>query len=90
MTNKIKQYARLNSKDYTLTEYFLSFDDFGKPFIKYSREVITFGECKKFVNPLVHFIDLSYKYIHDVNNELCEVLENKSYDYMVSEFEKLF
>jgi hypothetical protein len=87
---KIKQYAILNSKHFTLTEYFLSYDDFGKPFVTYSAEIIPLSECKNFVNPLTHFINLTYKYLHDYKNELCEVLENKSYDYMIEEFQKLY
>lgn len=90
MNTKIKQYAILNVKDYTFTEYFLSFDDFGKVYCKYSYDVIPYGDCKKFVNPLIHFIELSHKYITDEKNELCEVLENKSYDYMVKKFQELF
>ena len=88
--NKNKQYAILNLKNLTLKEYFLAYDDFGKVYIKYSQSIVDFGECKKFVNPIQYYIDKVYQYRHDVKNELCEILENKSYDFMVNEFEKLF
>ncbi len=84
-----RQYAILNIKEKTLTEYFICSNDFGRAYVHYSQTIIDYAECKKYVNPYVHFINLANKYLTDEKNELCEILENKTYAQMIEKYESM-
>lgn len=89
MKHNARIYAMINSKELTLNEFHLSYDDFGNVVQTYSRTIIDRSECKKYVNPLVHFIDLCHDYLHAENSDLIEVIENKKYEYMVESFKNM-
>ncbi len=87
---KTKQYCIINTKELTMKEYFLSYDDFGEVIVSYSRDIIEYGECKKYVNSTVHFIMLAHKYIVDENNDLCEYIESGKYVDMIESYKRLY
>lgn len=88
---KTRCYIRINTKDLTVTEHHLSFDAFGKVYCNYSFDIVPYGECKHYVRPFMFFIlAVNERVLKKEYYELYEILENKTYDYMVKEFENLF
>jgi hypothetical protein len=96
MKTRTKQYAIIDRKYLTLSEYFLDYDDFGKVYCEYSRYIITSEECNKMVDPFRFFIQKSAEYLTDKNNDLCEYVEKTDkdckslYDTMISRFKNLY
>jgi hypothetical protein len=86
----VKQYAILNKKDLTVREYFIATDDFGQPYVKYSRDIIDYGHCKKYVNPLVIFIREASVYMNDEHNDLCTYIESGKYEDMIEDYKRMF
>lgn len=84
---KDKYYLKLDSKDLTLQQLIISNDDFGKTYIKNSTMLIEYGECKKYVNPICHFIFLANKHIQEHEN--WEVAENKTIEEIFNLYNKI-
>jgi hypothetical protein len=84
---KTRTYLNINSKEMVLTQRTLSYDNFGKIEHRFVEDIIPYGECKKYVNSLTHFICKTAEYIKE-NGDLFDITENKTLKQIEEAFDR--